>query len=241
MPRCAFAVRPRLCLVHDCVLVHAMPVDSPRNASKTHRFRRLSQSNAGASTPCTLPAKSKSTHTLTLPPEYLQPDMVYEFAVTVTSARSGNCKSDRSATERRVITTQSEPLPELQLQVCKDALCAKQFDLVGGVATVNADRQNPNLYVKLDVESECSADVKVAWSTSLEPTHLATKDLLKQHTLKPLNYETLRVSFNYIYPIAAEYTFTTTAKCSAKGSSSASVGVGIVMNYGPSGGKMEVP
>ena len=108
------------------------------------------------------------------------------------------------------------------------------------MATVNADRQNPNLYVKLEVESECSTDVKVAWSTSLELTHLVTKDLLDKHTLKPLNYETLRVSFNYIQAIAAEYTFTTTAKCSAKGSSSASVGVGIVMNYGPSGGKMEV-
>ena len=216
-----------------------MPVDTPKKSSNTDRFRRLSQSIAGASKPCTLP-ESKSTDKLTLPAGSLLPEMVYEFTVTVTSARSGNCKIDRKVTESRFITTQSEPLPELQLQVCKDATCTKELDLVGGVATVNADRQNPNLYVKLEVESECSTDVKVAWSTSLELTHLVTKDLLDKHTLKPLNYETLRVSFNYIQAIAAEYTFTTTAKCSAKGSSSASVGVGIVMNYGPSGGKMEV-
>ena len=221
----------------SCVTVHAMPVDVPKIDSGTSR--RLNQSAAGASTPCTLPAENKSTHTLTLPPNYLQPDMVYEFTVTVTSASTGKCTSDRSATERRVITTQSEPLPELQLQVCKDALCATQFDLVGGVATVNADRQNPNLYVKLGVESDCKK-MKVAWSTSVELAHLTTKDLLKQHTLKPSKFETLRVLFNYVEPISAEYTFTTTAKCSTKGSSSASVDVGIVMNYGPSGGKMEV-
>ena len=166
--------------------------------------------------------------------------MVYEFTVTVTSAVSGKCTGDRSATERRVITTQSEPLPELQLQVCKDALCATQFDLVGGVAIVSADRQNPNLYVKLKVDSQCSKDMKVAWSTSLDAVHLATQELLGKHTLKPVGYETLRIAFNYIFPIAAEYTFTTTAECSARGRSSASVGLGIVMNYGPSGGKMEV-
>ena len=215
-----------------------MPVDAPKKASNTNGFRRLSQSIAGASKPCTLP-ESKSTDTLTLPAGSLLPEMVYEFTVTVTSARSGNCKSDRKVTESRFITTQSEPLPELQLQVCKDATCTKELDLVGGVATVNADRQNPNLYVKLGVESDCKK-MKVAWSTSVELAHLTTKDLLKQHTLKPSKFETLRVLFNYVEPISAEYTFTTTAKCSTKGSSSASVDVGIVMNYGPSGGKMEV-
>ena len=215
-----------------------MPVDAPKKASNTNGFRRLSQSIAGASKPCTLP-ESKSTDTLTLPADSLEPEMVYEFTVTVTSARSGNCKIDRTVTESRFITTQSEPLPELQLQVCKDATCTKELDLVGGVATVNADRQNPNLYVKLGVESDCKK-MKVAWSTSVELAHLTTKDLLKQHTLKPSKFETLRVLFNYVEPISAEYTFTTTAKCSTKGSSSASVDVGIVMNYGPSGGKMEV-
>ena len=215
-----------------------MPVDAPKKSSNTNGFRRLSQSIAGASKPCTLP-ESKSTDKLTLPANSLLPEMVYEFTVTVTSARSGNCKSDRTVTESRFITTQSEPLPELQLQVCKDATCTKELDLVGGVATVNADRQNPNLYVKLGVESDCKK-MKVAWSTSVELAHLTTKDLLKQHTLKPSKFETLRVLFNYVEPISAEYTFTTTAKCSTKGSSSASVDVGIVMNYGPSGGKMEV-
>ena len=215
-----------------------MPVDAPKQASNTDRSRRLSQSIVGVSTPCTLP-ESQSTDTLKLPANSLLPDMVYEFTVTVTSARSGNCKSDRTATERRFITTQAEPLPELQLQVCKDATCTQELDLVGGVATVNADRQNPNLYVKLGVESDCKK-MKVAWSTSVELAHLTTKDLLKQHTLKRSKSETLRVLFNYVEPISAEYTFTTTAKCSTQGSSSASVDVGIVMNYGPSGGKMEV-
>ena len=215
-----------------------MLVDAPKKASDTDRSRRLSQSIVGVSTPCTLP-ESQSTDTLKLPANSLLPSMVYEFTVTVTSARSGNCKSDRTATERRFITTQAEPLPELQLQVCKDATCTRELDLVGGVATVNADRQNPNLYVKLGVESDCKK-MKVAWSTSVELAHLTTKDLLKQHTLKRSKSETLRVLFNYVEPISAEYTFTTTAKCSTQGSSSASVEVGIVMNYGPSGGKMEV-
>ena len=215
-----------------------MLVDAPKKASDTDRSRRLSQSIVGVSTPCTLP-ESQSTDTLKLPANSLLPDMVYEFTVTVTSARLGNCKSDRTATERRFITTQAEPLPELQLQVCKDATCTRELDLVGGVATVNADRQNPNLYVKLGVESDCKK-MKVAWSTSVELAHLTTKDLLKQHTLKRSKSETLRVLFNYVEPISAEYTFTTTAKCSTQGSSSASVEVGIVMNYGPSGGKMEV-
>ena len=215
-----------------------MLVDAPKKASDTDRSRRLSQSIVGVSTPCTLP-ESQSTDTLKLPANSLLPSMVYEFTVTVTSARSGNCKSDRTATERRFITTQAEPLPELQLQVCKDATCTQELDLVGGVATVNADRQNPNLYVKLGVESDCQK-MKVAWSTSVELAHLTTKDLLKQHTLKRSKSETLRVLFNYVEPISAEYTFTTTAKCSTQGSSSASVDVGIVMNYGPSGGKMEV-
>ena len=195
--------------------------------------------SAGASTPCAVPAESKATHTLTLPPNYLQPDMVYEFMVTVTSARSAECASERSATERRVINTQSEPLPELQLQVCKDARCANQLDLVGGVAVVSADRQNPNLYVKLQVESQCRADIEVAWDTSLGAEHLATREVLGKHTLKPVGHETLRIAFDYAFPIAAEYTFSTTAECSAS-SATASVGLGIVMNYGPSGGKMEV-
>ena len=187
-----------------------------------------------------LPAKSRFTDTLSLPADYLQPARVYEFAVTVTSAGSGSCTRERSATERRVITTQSEPLPQMKVNVCKDAICKTPIDLVGGVATVNADRGNTNLYLKLGVESECTKDIKVVWATSLEPVHLATKDLLEKHTLRPIGYETLKISFNYIFPVAAEYTFSMTAKCEAYGSSSASVGLGIVMNYGPSGGKMQV-
>ena len=219
-----------------------MPVflDAPKNVSSTNRVRRLSQSTEGVSSSCALPLDSQSTKTLSLPADYLQADMVYEFTVTVTSASSGNCTRDRSTTESRVITTQSEPLPEMQVEVCKDAICKTQVDLVGGVATVNADRASPNLYVKLGVGSKCTTDVNVIWATSLERVHLATKDLLEQHTLNSVGYEMLKISFNYIYPLAAEYTFSMTAKCSARGSSSASVGLGIVMNYGPSGGKMEV-
>ena len=166
--------------------------------------------------------------------------MIYEFIVTVTSASSGNCNRDRSATDRRVIKTQSDPLPEIEMEVCKDAKCKNPMKLVRGVATVNADRKKPNLYLKLGVQSKCTAGVDVVWTTSVERVHLATEHLLDEHTLNPLGYETLKISFNYIYPLAAEYAFSIIATCSSRSTSTSTVGLGIVMNYGPSGGKMEV-
>ena len=166
--------------------------------------------------------------------------MIYEFTVTVTSASSGNCNRDRSATEQRVIKTQANPLPEMEIEVCKDAKCKNSIDLVRGVATVNANVKKSNLYLKLGVQSECTAGVDVVWTTSMERVHLATKNLLDEHTLNRLGQETLKISFNYIYPLAAEYTFSITATCSSRSTSTSTVGLGIVMNYGPSGGKIEV-
>ena len=166
--------------------------------------------------------------------------MVYEFTVTVESVRSGNCNRDRSATDRRVITTQADPLPEMKMDICIDANCKRPIDLVRGVATVNADRRNPNLYLKLGVQSKCTAGVNVLWTTSMKRVHVATKDLLHEHNLNSLGYETLKISFNYVYPLDAEYAFSITAKCSSRSTSTSTVGLGIVMNYGPSGGKMEV-
>ena len=215
-------------------------VDPSKVSSNTTRFRRLSQLTTGVSTSCLLPSDSQFTDTLSLESTFLQSDMIYEFTVTVTSASSGNCDRDRSATERRVIETQSEPLPDMQMEVCKDVACTRPIHLVRGVATVNADRRNPNLYLKLGVQSECTTGVNVVWATSMEGVHLATKDLLDEHTLRPLGYETLKISFDYVYPLAAEYTFSMTAMCSSLGTSSSTVGLGIVMNYGPSGGKMQV-
>ena len=166
--------------------------------------------------------------------------MIYEFTVTVTSVSSGKCDRDRSATERRVIKTQADPLPEIDVEVCKDVKCKKRIHLVRDVGTVNANRRSPNLYMKLGVQSECTAGVDVVWTTSMKRVHLATKKLLDEHTLNRLGQETLKISFNYIYPIDAEYVFSITATCSSRSTSTSTVGLGIVMNYGPSGGKMEV-
>ena len=224
-----------------CVFQICAFVDSSKSVSQTTRFRRLRQLATGVSTQCPpLPSDSQFSDTLSLESTFLQSGMAYEFTVTVKSAGSGNCDRDRSATERRIIATQTEQLPDMAIEICKDVACARRIDLVRGAATVNADRRNPNLYLKLAVQSECTTGVDVAWATSMESVHLATKALLDEHTLNPLGYETLKISFNYIYPLAAEYTFSMTAACSALATSSSTVGVSVVMNYGPGGGKMKV-
>lgn len=188
---------------------------------------------------CSLP--SNRSDTLSLPSNFLQPGMVFKFTVTVTSAPSGNCKRKRKATERRVLVTQRDPLPEMKVKVCKDARCRKQINLLGGVATVNTNRQKPNLFVQLQVNSsQCPAAMEVGWSTSMDSVHIKTQGLLKTHALKHAGHEMLKIAFDYSVPIAAKYTFSITAKCSQDGSSSSSVSLDVVMNDGPSGGKMKV-
>jgi len=214
--------------------------DPSQSTQNKARFRRLSQTTTDDSTPCSLPLDSQFTDTLSLGSTFLKSDMIYEFTVTVTSASSGTCDRDRSATERRVIKTQTDPLPKMEIEICKDPKCRKRIHLERGVGTVNANRRSPNLYMKLGVQSECPAGVDVIWTTSMERVHLATKNLLDEHTLNRLGQETLKISFNYIYPPDAEYAFSITATCSSRSTSTSTVGLGIVMNYGPSGGKMEV-
>ena len=161
--------------------------------------------------------------------------------MAVTSAASGRGKHKRTATERRLIITQEEAVPEMKLKVCKDAQCGSQINLVGGVATVNANRRKPDLFLQLRVKSPCAAkDTKVGWSTSMADAHISTEDLLKTHAMTRAKHEIMKIKFDYTLPLDAEYSFSITAKCSQQGSSSARVSMDIVMNYGPSGGKMKV-
>ena len=193
----------------------------------------------GGGTACTLPASTRLDATLSLPRGFLQAGKVFEFTVTVTAAPSGNCQRTRTATERRVIvTTRVDHVPEIELNVCKDPLCNTKMNLVGGVATINANRRKPNLFVRLQVKSQCPArQTEVGWSTSMDAAHIMTTNMMQSHGMKHAGHETLKIKFNYALPIAAKYTFSVTAKC---GMSSTIVSVDIEMNYGPSGGKMEV-
>ena len=193
----------------------------------------------GGGTACTLPASTRLDATLSLPRGFLQAGKVFEFTVTVTAAPSGNCQHTRTATERRVIvTTRLDHVPEMELKVCKDPLCNTKMNLVGGVATINANRRKPNLFVRLQIKSQCPAsDTEVGWSTSMDAAHIMTTNMMQPHGMKHAGHETLKIKFDYALPVAAKYTFSVTAKC---GMSSTSVSVDIEMNYGPSGGKMEV-
>lgn len=195
------------------------------------------------STACRLPTNILGNAALSLDAYVLDPGNLYEFEVTVTSVASGNCNRQRKATARRRILTQVNSVPEMSLSVCKDPLCKMQINMIDGMATINANSREPMLFLRLRVSSrECkSTDMQVVWSTSKNMTeHIMTKDLMAMHTMKQ-SYETLKINFDYTVPLAAEYTFTMTAKCSQHDSASAaSVHMDIEMNYGPSGGKMEV-
>ena len=193
----------------------------------------------GGGTACTLPANTRLDATLSLPPGFLQAGKAFEFTVTVTAAPSGNCQHTRTATERRVIVaTQAEHVPEMDLKVCTDPRCNTKTNLLRGVATINANRRKPKLFVRLQVESQCPAKpTEVVWSTSMDAAHIMTPKMMQPHGIKRAGHETLKIKFDYALPVAEKYTFSVAAKC---GMSSSSVSVDIEMNYGPSGGKMEV-
>ena len=195
------------------------------------------------STDCGLRTNMPRNAVLSLDANVLDPDNIYEFVVTVTSPASGNCNRERKATARRRIWAQINPVPNMTVRVCEDPLCKMQIKMIDRVATINANRRKPMLFLRLQASSdECSSeDMEVLWATSKDMTeHILTKNLMENHTMKHA-YETLKIRFDYTASLAAEYTFTITAKCSGHTSASeASVNMDVEMNYGPSGGKMEV-